>query len=440
MIERWNRSASVALLIATGLGFCCRSAGRPSSTDDRLKAFVEAEAARPLLEDGRAELLEYLRAFPRVRYDLRPTRDGLSYFIEKDGPLGGIKQVLSKGEVWEGDFTELMGRFVRPGSVVVDAGAYIGTHAMALARLAGGDVRVYAFEPQRKVFRELVHNLIENGVENVVPLRFALGAEVAAIEMDPPSGGQEATVGVGRGGDRVELRTLDSFNLDNVSFIKIDVEGYEGPVLDGARQTLARNGRPPLLVEIQRAADYWTASPELQVRIEETLDRIEDCGYAVTPLAHRDYLALPAPAYAAGSVLSFREGGGGELFRSRWWTEPDRWGAWALGRGADIVLVLSAPPAGDLVLTGVFKVPAAGGPDMRGVDVIVGGRRVERWSLRSGTPERRTAVIPAGLAGSFAGTPVLRIRFRVDRPAAPEASKNKRLQALGLRTLSVSER
>ena len=47
---------------------------------------------------------------------------------------------------------------------------------------------------------------------------------------------------------KVQVRTLDSFELDNVSFIKIDVEGHEEAVIEGARGLLLRN-RPVLLVE-----------------------------------------------------------------------------------------------------------------------------------------------------------------------------------------------
>jgi FkbM family methyltransferase len=432
-----------AVLFAIGFTLSCGTAGRKTSTDDRLEEFLSAAAARPLLTDDRGELLAYLRDFPRERYDLRPTKNGLSFFIEKEGPLDGIKQVLSKGEVWEADFTELMSLYIKPGSSVVDAGAYIGTHAMALARLTGREGRVLAFEPQKKVFRELVFNLIENRVLNVVPLRFALGSDVGMIEMENPVDGAEAAVGIGRGGDRVELRTLDSFRLRNVSFVKIDVEGFEGPVLDGARRTLADCGRPPILVEIQRAADYLKSPPDARARIEETLDKIEDYGYAVTPLAHRDYLALAAPDYAPGSVLSFTDKGGAGRFRSRWWSEPEPWGAWALGYGAGVVFVLDAPPKRALVLSAVAKALVGGNRPRREVEVVAGGRRVGRWSFTNRDFQRREAVIPASLAGTFAGKAVLRIAFRAADPASPSAlglSGDRRLLALGVRELTLRER
>ena len=45
------------------------------------------------------------------------------------------------------------------------------------------------------------------------------------------------------------MRTLDSFHIDNISCIKIDVEGYEKQVLEGSLETLKRSHYPPILFE-----------------------------------------------------------------------------------------------------------------------------------------------------------------------------------------------
>ena len=63
---------------------------------------------------------------------------------------------------------------------------YIGTHALLMGRLAGPQGRVYAFEPQRKVYRELRRNIELNGLANVTALRYAVGAETRIVEMNPP--------------------------------------------------------------------------------------------------------------------------------------------------------------------------------------------------------------------------------------------------------------
>ena len=62
---------------------------------------------------------------------------------------------------------------------------------------------------------------------------------------------------------QVPVRTLDSYNLHNVSFIKIDVEGFEEAVLAGARQTIAREA-PTLLVEIEDRHNHGSVGRVLQ--------------------------------------------------------------------------------------------------------------------------------------------------------------------------------
>lgn len=56
-----------------------------------------------------------------------------------------------------------------------------------MGRLAGPQGRVYAFEPQRKAYRELRRNIELNELANVSALRYAVGADIRIVEMNPPS-------------------------------------------------------------------------------------------------------------------------------------------------------------------------------------------------------------------------------------------------------------
>ncbi len=85
-------------------------------------------------------------------------------------------------------------------------------------------------------------------------------------------------------GESVEMVTLDSFNLDNVSFIKIDVEGHEIEVLKGARATLERN-KPVMVIEVYGRSDK-----------DDRLDFIRSLGYDVTHISDEDYLCVPIQA------------------------------------------------------------------------------------------------------------------------------------------------
>ena len=220
-------------------------------------------------------------------------------------PRDPIKSYMKLGYVWEPHVVAAIDQYVAPGSVALDVGAYMGTHAMLMGRLAGAAGRVYAFEPQRKVFRELRHNVRLNGLEDVVtPLRYALGAEHAIVELDAPRQGfYEGGVAVGDGGDRVEMRTLDSFGFKDVSLLKIDVEGFEDAVLAGAAETI-RTNKPVVLIEILGGVDHRSAMPEERQRIDATTKTLEAHGYRVEPLPSNarwrrywtnlhDYIAVP---------------------------------------------------------------------------------------------------------------------------------------------------
>jgi FkbM family methyltransferase len=245
----------------------------------------------PRVLDDLEETRRYLNAFPLDDYQRYDVPEVGSFFI--DDPADMIKQVIVAGDKWERHSFDLLAEHIVPGSVVIEVGAHIGTHTVRMGQLAGPWGRVYAFEPQRKIYRELHHNLALNGVTNVVALRMAVGSgETRIVEMNPATPGNEGGTGVGAGGDAAELRSLDSFGFERVSLLKIDVETYENEVLDGALDTIRRN-RPVMLIEIMGGHDPETASPDVLERIAVTREKIEALGYSVTQVFKHDYIAVP---------------------------------------------------------------------------------------------------------------------------------------------------
>ena len=280
----------------------------------------------PLMLDDSDEIERYLAAFAATEHRIvespRQPRDCplhgwllcmkiwwrtpyIGHFYVEPPPRDPIKGYMEHGYVWEPHIVAGIERHIVPGSVALDVGAYMGTHAALMGRLVGPAGRVYAFEPQRKVFRELHRNVQLNDLGDVVvPLRYALGAENAIVDLDAPRKGiYEGGVAVGAGGDRVEMRTLDSFGFDNVSLVKIDVEGFEDAVLAGAAETI-RASKPVILIEILGGVDHGTASPQQRQRINATVKTIEAFGYRVDALPtdalwrrtwinRHDYIAMP---------------------------------------------------------------------------------------------------------------------------------------------------
>lgn len=123
----------------------------------------------------------------------------------------------------------------------IDVGAHVGMWSM---RLAPNFDHVFSFEPvaaHRACFEKNLSN-----ESNVQCYPYALGeiAQQIGIHTAPTSSGDSWVDGFGN----IEMRTLDSFELQDVDFIKIDCEGYEYFVLKGGEETLKRC-RPCIIVE-----------------------------------------------------------------------------------------------------------------------------------------------------------------------------------------------
>jgi len=159
------------------------------------------------------------------------------------------------GEFSEGE-VKIFEQILKPDMVAVDAGANIGCHTLAMARLVAPKGAVFAVEAQRVLHQVLCANVALNAITNVVTHHAALGDAEDTIfvpQIDYEKGGNYGGIELGgfERGERVAVKTIDGLGLPSCQFIKIDVEGMENEVLAGATETLARH-RPVLYVENDR--------------------------------------------------------------------------------------------------------------------------------------------------------------------------------------------
>jgi FkbM family methyltransferase len=160
---------------------------------------------------------------------------------------------------------------VRPGDVVYDVGAHLGSLALGAARLVGASGRVVAFDGDPENVERLRENSSRNHLNSRVQAvhaavwshRSASGISFRRGKSQPSQGGVESDGQRPVLGDgeiiSVPVTTLDDFVAAGgpvPQLVKIDVEGGEYEVLRGGA-TLFANQRPPLLVEVhhQQAAD-----------------------------------------------------------------------------------------------------------------------------------------------------------------------------------------
>lgn len=136
--------------------------------------------------------------------------------------------------------------FVKNFDFALDVGAHIGLWAKELSEKF---TKIIAFEPMP----EYRICLLEN-VKKVEVLPFALGAYNGTINMIKTPGATGHTYCSLFPGYEVEMRALDSFSLTHVDFIKIDAEGFESEILEGAAGLLLRD-KPIVNIE-QKAHEY----------------------------------------------------------------------------------------------------------------------------------------------------------------------------------------
>jgi FkbM family methyltransferase len=190
-----------------------------------------------------------------VQIERVTTRYGRLYVAAKDSVIGRSLKIYGE---WAEDEIGSYAALLSDGDTILDVGANIGTHAIALAsRFPRSEV--VAFEPQPLAFSLLVANVIAARTGNVYPrnLGCAEADGLAHVAPDYEASGWNVggfSIAAGEaeqpGALPMPLVALDGLNFKRrVQFIKIDVEGMEPAVLAGAAKLIARD-RPIIYFEV----------------------------------------------------------------------------------------------------------------------------------------------------------------------------------------------
>lgn len=154
---------------------------------------------------------------------------------------------------WAQEELDLLGKFIRPGDTVIDAGAFIGTHSRAFSELVGSNGSVHAFEPNVASYVELVSNAKLANFSNITTYQVALGGDRTQAYLSSGEGQQNlgaSTLLSGNSGEAlcVDISRLDDFEFPRIDFIKADTEGTEYELLVGGRESIVRH-KPIVFLE-----------------------------------------------------------------------------------------------------------------------------------------------------------------------------------------------
>jgi FkbM family methyltransferase len=180
--------------------------------------------------------------------------DGVSFELD-------LREMIDASLFYSGTFEveaeKTITAALKPGMTAVDIGANFGYHTFRMARAVGSEGKVIAIEPTGWAFSKLQRNMALNSADNIHPVKVALGdCDQGATELRFRSsfrldGTDLSTKEI------VPMYTLDTTmkmnGVDRVGFVKMDVDGFEGKVIRGARETLTKH-HPILFFEVTPSA------------------------------------------------------------------------------------------------------------------------------------------------------------------------------------------
>jgi len=212
--------------------------------------------------------------------------DSKNYFVPNS-----MAQYLDDNRVPEHNIIDwVKNNFMDVNKRFIDVGAHVGTYTWALAPHCK---EVISFEPTKKTYNYLCANVMVKNLSNKVTAHNVALGENTSRDMfyerseDGGTNGfeikydNEKWLGNNQASYVVNIERLDSYSLSDVGFIKIDVEGYELPVLKGALETLKHNNYPPILFE------SWPANNPTNTNLKENLFQyLFELGYKVEATPH----------------------------------------------------------------------------------------------------------------------------------------------------------
>ena len=181
--------------------------------------------------------------------DIFQTTNGIFIIYPDDYIISGW---IRSGYIYEYNLVnDYLKKYILKSKIIIDAGANIGCHAISYSNF-NPNATIYAFEPQKEIYDVLNKNKRLNHSSNLVCLNHSLGHANCDVNMNPPlktpDGINYAGTGIGIGGEPTKMVTIDSLHLSGLDFLKMDVQGSEGLVIMGARETITKY-KPTILFE-----------------------------------------------------------------------------------------------------------------------------------------------------------------------------------------------
>lgn len=218
-------------------------------------------------------------------------------FIKNDNTI--THYAKNKNKIWEDWLEKYIKEAYKENTNMIDIGAHIGTFSLMMSRYISSGSHIYSFEPVYGKILEM--NIKQNNLEDKIKT-FDIGLsnkseKFTGFVMDffqKVNYGFTQIINLEKANEDSQLiinvETLDSFNIENVSFIKLDVEGNERNVLEGSINTILKN-LPTILIEIWCTSENSINNYKKEEKLPEikkqfdVFDFLFNLGYICIPVS-----------------------------------------------------------------------------------------------------------------------------------------------------------
>lgn len=273
----------------------------PPANAENSQGSMLSKALRMLFNEGpaftfrRAIWRAYFERFEKQRKQLAAPQSPYTIkFMGNDFELHqsneGVSEEMRLYGVHEPEATELYADALKPGDHIFDVGSNLGYYLVLAAQKIGSQGRILGFEPAPGVYDVLERNIQRAGLKNVQVAPWAMSAKSGTLEFfesEIPNWGsffQDSRLQQTKS-TKVTAKTVDEVVAATPDFrpnaLRMDVEGAELMVLEGARETM-RKYRPLLFIEFHNFAIGWDG-------MKKTLLDMKSLGYSGGVMVERTW-------------------------------------------------------------------------------------------------------------------------------------------------------
>lgn len=197
------------------------------------------------------KLSEYGKTVRTKNLTLFKTATG-NYYLPTDAKSDIVAQTIIQNNVFEKEVVELAQKYIKKGTAVLDVGANFGQMSILFSGFVGDQGKVYSFDADDFIYEILKKNIEANSRTNIVPHFGAVHNKDNEILLFPEQDfvefqaygayGIDYNASTGR---KVPTLTIDSLGIkEEISFMKIDIQGGDLQAMQGAVKTIQKNKMP----------------------------------------------------------------------------------------------------------------------------------------------------------------------------------------------------